>query len=52
MNGQLIKELRVSLKRYRQGLKNNHGSLFYSGLIKNTKEYIKELQYGRNKTSN
>lgn len=47
MNNQLIKNLKSSLNRYRQGLKKNPDSLFYTGLIKNTKEYIKELKNGR-----
>lgn len=48
MNNQLIKILKNSLKRYHQYLKKNPNSLFYTGLIKNTKEHIKQLQHGRN----
>lgn len=40
----LLKTLQDSLKRYRQGLKANPKSTFYHGLVKNTKEYIKEIK--------
>jgi len=39
-----IKSFEETLKRYRSELGNNPGSTFYSGLIKNTEEYIAELK--------
>ena len=39
-----IKSFEETLKRYRLELENNPGSTFYSGLIKNTEEYIAELK--------
>jgi len=39
-----IKSFEETLKRYRSELENNPGSSFYSGLIKNTEEYIAELK--------
>lgn len=39
-----IKSFEETLKRYRSELENNPGSTFYSGLIKNTEEYIAELK--------
>jgi hypothetical protein len=40
----IIKLQKDSLKRYKKSLEQNPGSFFYKGLIKNTEEYIEELQ--------
>src|SRR6266511_289348 len=39
-----IKSFEESLQRYRTDLSNHPGSLFYTGLVKNTEEYIEELK--------
>ncbi len=39
-----ITSFEVTLNRYRDKLNQNPGSTFYSGLIKNTQEYIEELK--------
>lgn len=39
-----IRRFEVTLQRYQDALKSNPGSTYYSGLVKNTKEYIEELK--------
>lgn len=41
---QTIKTFEETLKRYKSDLEKNPGSTFYSGLVKNTEEYIEELK--------
>ncbi len=44
VNEQTIKTFEEMLKLYRIDLEKNPGSTFYSGLIKNTEDYIEELK--------
>jgi len=41
---EIIELFEEKLKRYESQLKNDPNSLFYKGLVKNTKEYIGELK--------
>lgn len=41
---QTIKTFEETLKRYKSDLEKNPGSTFYTGLVKNTEEYIEELK--------
>lgn len=41
---QTIKTLEETLKRYKSDLEKNPSSTFYTGLVKNTEEYIEELK--------
>jgi hypothetical protein len=45
---QTIKTFEETLKRYKSELDKNPDSTFYTGLVKNTEEYIKLLK-GKNK---
>lgn len=40
----MLEMFKGKLKHYKLKLKRNPGSLFYLGLVKNTKEYIEELK--------
>ena len=52
-NAGLIKSFEKRLKHYEKRLHQHPNSLMYSGLVKNTKEYIEELKLknGDNKTA-
>lgn len=39
-----IKRFEATLQRYQEALRSNPDSTYYSGLVKNTKEYIEELK--------
>jgi hypothetical protein len=41
---QTIKTLEENLERYTLDLEEDPGSTFYTGLVKNTEEYIEELK--------
>lgn len=41
---EIIKTFEESLKEYEIKLKDKPDSLFYSGLVSNTKDYIRELR--------
>jgi superfamily II DNA or RNA helicase len=41
---QTIKSFEETLKRYKSALEKNPGSTFYTGLVRNTEEYIEELK--------
>ena len=41
---EIIESFELRLKSYESELSKNPNSTFYSGIVKNTKEYIKELK--------
>lgn len=44
-----IQKVKKMLGKYSEDLKNNPESLFYNGLVKNSKEYLEELYEELNK---